>query len=85
MTTMNICLSNLPKSAMITGRDGKIYINLTISKMKERDAYGNSDTIFVSKTKEQREANAPTVYVGKGKTWIFKSDVEPAMPADLAF
>ena len=85
MTTMNICLSNLPKSAMITGKDGKIYINLTINKMKERDTYGNSDTIYVSKTKEEREANALTVYVGKGKTWIFKADIEPSVPENLPF
>lgn len=51
-------------------KDGtKTYINLQVSELKEVDKYGNTHTVFIEQTKEEREAKAPKIYVGNGKKW----------------
>ena len=44
--------------------------NLTMSVNDKTDQYGNNASVFVSQTKEQREAKEPKKYVGNGRvTW----------------
>ncbi|RUP37039.1 MAG: hypothetical protein EKK63_15835 [Acinetobacter sp.] len=47
----------------------KTYINLQVSELREPDQYGNTHTVFIEQTKEEREAKAPKIYVGNGKEW----------------
>jgi hypothetical protein len=41
--------------------------NFTMSINDETDQYGNNAAVFVSQTKEEREAKAKKTYVGNGK------------------
>ena len=85
LVNMSICLSDLPTEKIKVGTNKKKYINLVIAKRREEGAYGETHTIFVSSTKEEREANAAKVYVGSGKEYQPQhapthEDIE-AMPA----
>ena len=60
----SICLSDLDKSKLKKADNGKIYLNGVINARKEADKFGNNLTLSFSKTKEEREAKAETVYIG---------------------
>lgn len=46
------------------------YDKYTMSINDTQDNYGNNVSVFVTQTKEEREAKAKKVYVGNGKvTW----------------
>lgn len=47
----------------------KTYINLQVSELREPDQFGNTHTVFIEQTKEEREAKVPKIYVGNGKEW----------------
>jgi hypothetical protein len=59
-------VSKITKSKLVKGQKGK-YANVTISINDEKDQYGNLASIYESQTKEEREANAPRVYLGNAK------------------
>jgi ABC-type Fe3+-citrate transport system substrate-binding protein len=73
MEVISICLSDLPKEKMTVGKNGKKYINLVVDKRKEADQYGNTHTVYVNQTKEEREAKENKTYVGNGKEYLFNS------------
>jgi hypothetical protein len=64
---INICLSDIPKEAISKAANGKSYINLSLVERKEPGKYGETHFVAITQTKEQREAKAPTVYVGNAK------------------
>lgn len=46
------------------------YDKYTMSINDTQDNYGNNASVFVTQTKEEREAKAKKVYIGNGKvTW----------------
>ena len=67
LINISICLSDLPKDKIKQGNNGKKYINLCVSKRKEVSQFGETHTVYVANSKEEREANMPTIYVGGGK------------------
>lgn len=70
MITFSINLSKLPKDKMTTSKKGDRYINLVMWENKDgEDQYGNTHTITVANTKEERNSGAETIYVGNGKDW----------------
>ena len=75
MINISICLSDIPAKDRKQGKNGKWYCNLVVGEKKETDNYGNTHYVAMSKTKEQREANEPTVYIGNGKEYIKQSEV----------
>lgn len=84
LTNISICLSDIPDYARKQANNGKWYCNLTIADRKEPDQYGNTHTVYVNKTKEQREANPDKVYVGNGKVLEFTPKTEEPK-SDLPF
>jgi hypothetical protein len=66
MITISLCLSDIPKEKIKKADNGKLYINLCVTKRKEPTAYGVDYNVMVSKTKEEREAKAETIYCGSG-------------------
>lgn len=65
---LSICLSDLPKEKLRKSeKNGKVYVNLTVSPRKEEDKFGNNVYAIVQQTKEEREAKASKTYVGEGK------------------
>ena len=69
MINISICLSDIPTSERKQGKNGKWYCNIVVGEKKETDNYGNTHYVAMSKSKEQREANDPTVYIGNGKEY----------------
>ncbi len=82
MIVIDLCLSDLPREKIKQASNGKKYINLILSERKEVGKYGETHTLIVSKTKEERQA--PNVYVGSGKEFKLPSaqKVEDMQVAD---
>lgn len=77
MIVLNICVSDLPKDRIIKGRNGKKYINLVLDERREVSQFGETHTITLSQSKEEREAKAPKVFVGGGKEYVFERREQP--------
>ena len=74
----SICLSDIPKEKIKAAANGKKYLNICIAERREPDQYENTHTIYVSQTKEEREAKANKCYIGSGKLY----DPNPAPNAE---
>jgi Tol biopolymer transport system component len=70
LINISICLSDLPKDKIKQATNGKKYVNLVCAERKEVSPYGETHTVYVSTTKEEREQGAQTVYVGSGKEYV---------------
>ena len=81
MITLSICLSDLPKEKIQTASNGKKYINLVVDKRKEAGKYGETHTLYVSQTKEEREAKDDKKYVGSGKEYAYNGQHDNASKA----
>lgn len=92
MITISICLSDIPAEARHkSDKNGKVYANFCIDERKEPDKLGNTHSVWISQTKEERQSKAPKKYVGNGKEYNFNStsssqpsgiDNFPPQPAD---
>ena len=71
MLNISLELSSIPKNLIFKHENGKSYINITISEMKEPDKFGKTHTVFISQSKEEREAKKEKIYIGKGKEIVF--------------
>jgi hypothetical protein len=79
MITIDLCLSDLPNDACRRSvKNNKIYVNLVLSARREKDNFGNTHTIYVSQSKEQRENHEQKVYVGSGKETVYDGSTLPA-------
>jgi hypothetical protein len=59
-------VDKLPKEKFIAGKDGAVYINLTMS-VNDETRYSNNASIMISQTQEEREAKKPRNYIGNGQ------------------
>lgn len=66
LINFSIDVAALPKEKFIAGKNGKVYVNLTIS-VNDETRFGNNTSIYVSQTQEEREAKKPRTYIGNGK------------------
>ncbi len=62
----SIRVDKLPKEKFIAGKDGAVYVNLTMS-VNDETRYGNNASIYISQTKEENEAKKQRTYLGNGK------------------
>ncbi len=62
----SIRVDKLPKEKFISGKDGAVYANITIS-VGDETRYGNNVSIYDSQTKEEREAKVQRNYLGNAK------------------
>lgn len=67
MYLINLEVSAIPKEKIKQLDNGKKFLNLVLLEMKQPDKYGNTHTVAISQTKEEREAKVPSIYVGKAK------------------
>lgn len=66
----NLDVSKLPKEKFVAGKNGSVYVNLTMS-VNDETRYGNNTSVYVNQTKEEREAKKQRQYLGNGKVaWI---------------
>jgi hypothetical protein len=59
-------VDKLPKEKFVSGKDGAVFVNLTMS-VDDETRFGNNTSIYVSQTKEEREAKKNRTYLGNGR------------------
>jgi len=75
LINISICLSDLPKESItIYEKNGKKYISLVVDEKKEPDQYGKTHSVYVSQSKEERDAKTAKAYVGHGKAFNFNAN-----------
>jgi len=77
MIIQNICLSDIPAGSRFKGKDGKIYTNIIVTELREKDKFDNTHTVYMSQSKEDREAKAEKVYIGRGKEVVYNNGGTP--------
>jgi hypothetical protein len=67
--SIDLSLVDKAKIKTVAKKDGSTgkYLNVTVFTKDEADQYGNTASICISQSKEEREAGAKTVYLGNGK------------------
>lgn len=84
----SICLTDIPKERIKLANNGKKYLSITIQDLKEVDEYGHTHSIFISQSKEERDAKEKRTYIGRGKAVVFNNqqpsieEVASLPPAD---
>ncbi len=73
MILLNICLSDIPADKRSKGKDGKIYTNIIATELKAPDKFDNTHTVYMSQSKEDREAKADKQYIGRGKEVVYNN------------
>lgn len=71
LINVSICLSDIPKDKITEGKNGKKYCNVVIAERQNTDNYGKTHTVFMSQTKEEREAKTEKKYIGNAKEVVF--------------
>lgn len=71
MIVISICLSDIPEDKITTSSNGKKYVNIVVDQRKEKDQYDNTHTVYMSQSKDERQAKVPKKYVGNGKEYTF--------------
>jgi hypothetical protein len=71
MIVTSICLSDIPEDKITTSSNGKKYVNIVVDQRKEKDQYDNTHTVYMSQSKDERQAKIPKKYVGNGKEYTF--------------
>lgn len=80
MIILDICLSDIPKERITAAKNGKKYCRMIVTEMRQPDNYGNSHTVYMGQSKEEREAKQPKVYVGKGTCYSGSDAPRKAAP-----
>jgi len=74
----SICLSDILKEKVTTSeKNGKKYLNINIWLNDEPDQYGNSLSINISQSAEEREQKAKKVYIGNAKKYEARQTAAP--------
>ena len=67
LISASICLSDIKKEKVTTAKNGKKYMNITISVNDDVNQWGQNASVYHSQTKEEREAKTNRDYIGNGK------------------
>ena len=62
----SIRVDKLPKEKFIAGKDGAVYLNLTMS-INDETRFGNNASCYVAQSREENEAKKKRDYIGNGK------------------
>lgn len=73
LINLSICLTDIPKNRIKLANNGKKYLAITVQDLREADEYGNTHSLFVTQTKEEREAKEKRTYIGRGKAVVFEN------------
>jgi hypothetical protein len=84
LINIKVCLSDLPKDKIFTSeKTGKKYIDLTVDERREPDTYGNTHSVSVGQSKEERERRDSRIYVGNGKAYTFGQNQQKQESAQI--
>ena len=82
MILLSVCISDIPKSEFKESeKNGKKYLTWVVNERKDAGTYGETHTVALSQSKEDREAKVKATYVGNGKEYKFGED-KPKQQAD---
>lgn len=65
--TGSICLTDIPKEQIQLHKNGKKYLNFVVAKRQEVGQYGETHTIYMSQSEEERAAKLPKHFIGNCK------------------
>jgi hypothetical protein len=65
--TGSICVSDIDKSKLQQSKNGKLYLQIDIWINDQADNYGNTASISIRQSKEEREAKTKKTYIGNLK------------------
>jgi hypothetical protein len=82
--TGSICVSDIDKSKLTQAKNGKLYLSVDIWINDQADQYGNTGSISIRQSKEEREAKTKKVYIGNLKPVEKSNNAAPVMQ-DLPF
>jgi len=66
LINFSIDVKSLPKQKFQQHANGKIYLSLTMA-VNDETKFGNNASVYVSQSKEEREAKKQRQYLGNGK------------------
>ena len=89
LINFSIDVAKLPKDNFVKGKNGKVFLNLTMA-VNDESKYGNNTAVYVSQSKEEREAKKNRTYLGNGSVvWtdnkICCAKKDEPVTADLPF
>ncbi len=82
LINVSICVSDIPKDRIKQANNGKKYIDICVSELRNPDAYENTHCVFMRQSKEEREAKKDRIFIGKGKAVQFKSVPDTPEPGE---
>lgn len=89
----SICLTDVPKELFKKVENGKVYLNIAVSRKKEVGQFGDTHTIIASVPKDKRKEGDKPIYCGSLKEYVEQKpvtqeqvfDAPVAVPDDLPF
>lgn len=74
MIVVSICVDDIPKELIKKSEtNGKRYFSVVVDERKAPDNYGNTHSVAMNQSKEDRAAKVAKVYVGNGKEYVFEN------------
>ena len=73
LTVLNMCLSDIPKESRRTAGNGKTYCDIVVTELKNTDDRGNTLTVYMSQSQQERTGKRPKDYIGRGKEFAVES------------
>lgn len=77
--SLSICVSDIDKAKLTKGKNGKLYLQISVGTKDEKDQYGKDVSAWHSQTKEEREAKAERVWLGNGEV-VWDSNANGTTP-----
>lgn len=74
---LDICFSDIPKDKLTTAKNGKLYGHIIVASLRDTDEYGNTHSVYMRQTKEEREAKDKKIYIGRAKELNFTKSEAP--------
>lgn len=72
MIVVSICLSDIPENKRNVGKNGKVYASVVVDEKRNgADDWGNTHSVYMNQTKEERQARVDKIWVGQGKEFVF--------------
>ena len=76
MITVSLCLSDIDKQFIKKGKNGKFYVSLLVDRRLSTGQYGETHTVKINKTEQERAIDSTPKYCGSGKAMFEVSDAE---------
>lgn len=78
MISVSLCLSDIDKQFIKKGKNGKFYVSLLVDRRLSTGQYGETHTVKINKTEQERAIDSTPKYCGSGKAMFEVSDAELA-------